>query len=150
MAIVELNKTIMTPKPTHKQRINKELKAVGVTWYGMLKFAIRYMPKIIHEDEHIKGVVYGRYRDKSGGSNWNEGMLIATDLRVIFLDHKPGFTKIDEITYDVVSGISITTAIFSAVTLRTRLGDYMIRFANERCAEIFVEYVEERRLEKSI
>jgi hypothetical protein len=107
MAIIELDKTAKV-QPTHKQRIDKELKAVGVTWYGMLKFSVHHLPKIIHEDEHIKGVVYGRYRDRSGGSNWNEGMLIATDLRVIFLDHKPGFTKIDEITYDVVSGVSIT------------------------------------------
>lgn len=149
MAIIELKKTTVV-KPTHKQRINKELKAAGVTWFGMIKFAIRYLHKIVHEDEHIKGVVYGRYSDKFGGSNWNEGTLIATDLRVMFLDHKPGFTNLDELTYDVVSGVSLTKAIFSAVTLRTRLGDYMIRFANERCAEIFVDYVEERRLEKRV
>jgi hypothetical protein len=148
MAIIQLNKKT-TVRRTHKQRVFKELKNVGVTWYGMLKFAPHYLPKIIHNDEHIMGAVYGRYTDKAGANNWNEGMLVATDLRVIFLNHKPGYTKIDEMTYDVVSGVSMTTAGFSAVSLRTRLGDYKFRFANKRCSEIFVEYVERRRIEKA-
>lgn len=139
----------MIQKPTHQEIINKELAAAGVTWFGMKKFAIRYLPKIVHNDEHIMGIVYGRYRDKSGSSNWNEGMLIATDLRIVFLDHKPGYTNTDELTYDVVSGITTTTALFSAVTLHTRLGDYKIRFANTKCASIFTRYVEIRRLETS-
>ena len=133
---------------THEQRIHNELIAAGVTSYGMKKFAVDYLPKIIHEAEHVMAVVYGRYRDKSGVSNWNEGFLIATDLRIIFLDHKPGFTTTDELNYDIVSSINLTTAIFSAVTLRTRTGDYKIRFVNTKCADIFVNYVEGRRLEK--
>jgi hypothetical protein len=72
----------------HEDRIKKELKAVGVTRYGMLKFASHYVHNVIHEDEHIMGVVYGRYRQD--GVSLNEGMLIATDLKILFLDHKPG------------------------------------------------------------
>ena len=132
----------------HKQRVNDELIAAGVTWFGMKKFAVKYLPKVIHENEHIGGVVYGRYKDKTGSLSFNEGMLIATDRRVIFLDHKPGYTKVDELTYAVVSGINKITAIFSAVTLHTRLGDFTIRFANSKCATQIVSYVEERRLEK--
>lgn len=130
----------------HEKRIRQELLAAGVTKYGMKKFAIKYLPKVIHENEHIKGIVYGRYSVK-GGTGFYEGTLVATDLRVIFLDHKPGYTKKDIITYDVVSGIKTTTAIFSAVTLHTRLGDFTIRFANPKCAGIFKKYIEIRRLE---
>jgi len=137
-------------KASHADNIKAELKAVGVTAYGMKKFAIHYLPKVIHEDEHIKGIVYGRYKDKTGSISLNEGMLIATDSRIIFLDHKPGFTLLDELTYDVVSGVTRTTAVFSAVSLRTRMGDYNIRFANANCANIFVRYVEDRRLENKI
>jgi hypothetical protein len=129
----------------HEDRIKKELKAAGVTPYGMMKFASRYAHNIIHEDEHIMGVVYGRYRLE--GFSLNEGMLLATDLKILFLDHKPGYTSTQEITYDVVSGIQKTTAVFSAVTLNTKLGNHSIRFANPTCATIFVEYVEKRRLE---
>lgn len=133
---------------SHDKRIVSELRAAGVTGYGMKKFAIRYLPKVIHKDEHIKGVVYGRYKEKDGPS-LNEGALIATDLRVIFLDRKPGYTKNEEVTYDVVSGVKKTTAIFTAVTLHTRLGDYSLRFVNAKCASIFVRYVEERRLQSA-
>lgn len=134
---------------SHHDRIFKELQEAGVTRYGMTKFAIHYLPNIIRKDEHVKGVVYGRYRDKQGTSNWNEGMLIATDLRIIFLDHKPGFTYTDEVTYDVVSGINFTTALFSSVTLHTRVTDFQIRFTNTKCAENFTKYVEERRVMES-
>lgn len=130
----------------HKLRVLNELRQVGVSRYGMTKFSVRYAYKVIHKDEHVKGAVYGRYKEE-GGTSFNEGLLIATDKRVLFLDHKPGFTKTDEMTYDVVSGINKTTTLFSAVTLRTRLGDYMLRFANPRCASIFANYVEKRRIE---
>jgi len=130
----------------HKSRIKSELKQAGVGRYGMTKFSVRYAYKVIHKDEHIMGAIYGRYKEE-GGSSFNEGMLIATDKRVLFLDHKPGFTKTDEMTYDVLSGITKTTALFSAVTLRTRLGDYTLRFTNPRCATIFAKYVEKRRIE---
>lgn len=136
-------------KASHEKRIKQELKAAGVTWYGMTKFAVRYLPRFIHEDEHVKAIVYGRYGDKTGSIKLNEGTLIATNLRIIFLDHKPGYTAIDEFSYDVVAGINLTVAVFSAITLHTRTGDYRIRFANSVCAEKFLHYVEERRLENN-
>ena len=132
---------------THEKRINSELASAGVTSYGFRKFAVHYLPKLIHKDEHIGGIVYGRYTDKRGSTKWNEGMLVATNLRIIFLNHKPGFTETDEISYKAVSGINVTTAIFSAVTLHTRLGDYQMRFVNAKCGGIFVRYVEQRQLE---
>lgn len=132
---------------TREQRLRHELKKAGVTRYGMRKFAMHYLPKLIHGEEHIGGVVYGRYTDKQSGNKWNEGLLIATNLRIIFLDHKPGFTATDEISYRAISGVNLTTAVFSAVTLHTRLGDYQIRFVNTKCADIFVHFVEGRQLE---
>ena len=137
----------MKAKSEHEQRIQQELKAAGVTRYGMMKFAIKYLPNIIHDNEHIGGVVYGRY--SSGASSLNEGTLVATDKRLMFLDHKPGFTSLDEVTYDVVSGVMNTSAGFSGVTLHTRMGDYVVRFANRKCADIFTEFVEKQRLEKN-
>ena len=133
----------------HEQRVKQELKAVGVTRFGFMKFAINYLPKIIHKDEHIHGVVYGRYGEKTGSLTLVEGMLVATDHRIIFVDHKPGYTSTDEITYEVVSGIKTNKAFFSAVTLHTRIGDYTIGFANSRCAAKFTRYVEKRRLESN-
>jgi PPOX class probable F420-dependent enzyme len=137
----------MAPTQQHTRRIKKELRAAGVTRFGMLKFAIKYLPNVVHAGEHIGGVVYGRY--SAGTSTLNEGMLVATDRRILFLDHKPGYTGLDEISYDVVAGVMSTSAGFSGVTLHTRLGNYTVRFANRRCADIFTEYVEKQVLEKN-
>lgn len=127
---------------TSSFRVKQELREAGVTGYGLMKAESRYLPQIIHDDEHIMGVVYGQY---SGGS----AMLIATDHRVIFLDRKPLFTTMDELTYDVVSGIKLNTSgPIVAVVLHTKIANYTIRYANATCANKFVEYIESKRLEK--
>lgn len=81
----------------HAKRVKAELIKAGVTTYGLMKAESRHLPEHVHEDEHIGGVVYGRYE---GGS----GMIVATDKRVLFLDYKPFYKSTDEIHYDVVSG----------------------------------------------
>lgn len=134
----------------HISRIQHELKSLGVSRFGRLKFGIRYLPKLIHEDEHIGGVVYGRYRTGPGLMSLAEGLLVATDKRVIFLDHKPGYTTSDEVTYDVVSGVEMSSVSFMySVVLHTKVKNYSIRFANGKCANTFTHYVESRRLENN-
>lgn len=129
------------------KQVQAELRQAGMTGYGALKFASRYLPTVLRSDEHVQAAVYGRYRAGAGVLGWTEGMLVATDRRLLFLDHKPGYTATDELTYDIVSGVQKTTAgPFSALTLHTRIGNYTIRFANTACIDAFVRYVEERRL----
>lgn len=129
-------------------RVKKELRAAGVTSIGLAKFASRYLPSVLHDAEHIMGVVYGRYAAGSGLLRWTEGMLVATDRRVIFMDRKPGFQTVDELTYDIVSGVKKTYAWpFSSITLHTRIGNYTLRYVNPSCLDTFMQYVEERRLE---
>ncbi len=135
------------PSEQHIRTVKSDLKAAGMTQYGMMKFASRYLPRVIHQGEEIEGVVYGRYgRDaKVGGF---EGTLVATNLRVIFIDHKPGYTSMDEMAYDTISGIETSRAgMFTALTLHTKLGDFTIRYANKKCVAKFVDYIESRRLE---
>lgn len=132
------------------QRIREELKAVGVTAFGMAKFASHFLPNVLHENEHIMGAVYGRYATGAGLQQWNEGMLIATQRRIIFLDRKPGFEIMDELTYDVVSGMQKSYAWpFASITLHTRIANYTLRFANKACIDSFMRYVEERRVEST-
>ena len=141
-----LNKKLLDKQEA--QRIQQELEPAGATTFGRLKFASRFLPQVLHKGEHIKGVVYGRYAEGTGLLQWVEGMLIATDRRVIFLDRKPGFEALDELTYDVVSGVQKSYAWpFASVTLHTRIGNYTLRFANKRCIDSFMHYVEKRRLE---
>lgn len=129
----------------HKQRVKAELRAAGVTNYGLLKPESRNLPQVIQEDEHIRAVVYGR-ATTSGGA-----MLVATNLRVIYFNRMPLFATLDEVTYDLVSGVSKGSegGLFAAVTLHTRAGDYTIRFANVVCADRFVKYIERQCIENT-
>lgn len=138
----------MNKSREHNERIKGELKAAGATSFGMSKFASKFLPSIIHDDEHVKAIVYGRYRESSGMLSLSSGMLVATERRVIFLDHKPGYTSVDEISYEVVAGVRETSAgLFSTVTLHTRVADYTIRYANPKGIQKFIHYIESRKLE---
>lgn len=123
----------------HRRRLVRELKEAGITNYGLLKLETKRLPKIIHEDEQIGGIIYGPTTSNKIGS----AMLIATDKRIVFLDAKPFFTTSDEIAYRVVSGVKINYAgPFASVTLHTRIGDYGMRFVNKTCARIFETFIE--------
>ncbi|MEO5627995.1 MAG: pyridoxamine 5'-phosphate oxidase family protein [Candidatus Saccharimonadales bacterium] len=138
----------MTKQSEHAKRIADELHEAGASSYGASKFASRYLPNVIHPDERVMAAVYGRYDEGGGLLRLSAGMLVATDKRVIFLDHKPGFTSMDEISYDVVSGVKqVTSALASTLTLHTRVGDYVIRYANHSGIDRFVGYIEARRVE---
>jgi general stress protein 26 len=126
---------------SHIVRIKAELKAAGVTRYGLAKLESKYLPSIIHENESIKAVVYGKM-------DYLSAMLVATNLRVIYINKQPFVTSMDEITYEVISGINFSKAgLFASVTLHTRLGDFNLRNVNVKSAQIFVKYIESRRIE---
>lgn len=130
------------------QRCKLELKMAGMTKYGFTKFNSRYLPKIIHDDEHIMGVIYGRYPEGPGVLSWTDRMVVATDRRVISLNHKPGYTDVDEFTYDVIDGVeSLRAGFYTAVRINTKIDVLFVRMVNPRCAERFVHYIEKRRIE---
>ena len=126
----------------HTDRIHRELVQAGVTVYGLMKSESRYLPRVIHEDEHIHGVVYGQHHNSSA-------MLVATDRRIIYLDKKPMALFMDEVTYDVISGIEFEIhTFFASVTLHTAVANYDIKYANIHCAEKFTSYIEEQRVKR--
>jgi general stress protein 26 len=126
----------------HTQRIKAELKSAGLGPLGQNNSESRHLSELIHQDEHIKGVLYGKC---SGGM----AMLIATDKRIIFFDKKPLFSTIDQLTYDVVSGFNvIKQGISSGIVLHTRVGDYALRYVNSNSVKIFKRYIESHILEK--
>jgi general stress protein 26 len=123
------------------KHVRDELKAVGVGSVGLKTPEAKELARVLHPNEHIGGVVYGRY---ASGLAW----LIATDRRVIFMDKKPLHNTMDELTYDVVSGVkSMRGGLSSSVTLHTRIGDYNIRFVNAKCASVFIKFIEGRQVE---
>jgi uncharacterized protein YhbP (UPF0306 family) len=122
----------------HQKRINAELSSVGVSTYGQHKRVSRNLPNIIASDEHIHGVVYG----------WSANgfaMIVATDHRILYLLRGLLTSSMDELAYDVVSGVQINNqGILSVLELHTRIGDYRLSNINNDCAKIFANYVETR------
>ena len=134
----------------HKDRIKEELHRAGVTTLGRYRFSGMYLPEVIHEDEHIEAAIFGRHKELQGFFGAVEGMLVATDKRVIFIDHRPGYTTMDEFTYDVISGVNITKAVYNAsVTLYTKVSNYRLSYVGKESAKKFANYLEER-LEKRV
>ncbi len=124
-----------------KENIARQLRLLGASRLALNSMEAKHLHKIIHPNEHIEGMVYGRTDD-------GFAMLLATDKRALYLDRKPFFTVMDEITYHVVSGVSHGRVGFiSTVTLHTKVKDYAIRTIKERCARQFVSTIESRCIE---
>jgi len=125
-------------------RIQEELKSVGASHFGLWKLASRYLPHVIHSDEHIGGAVYGR-SDREGAV-----MLLGTDRRIIFLDKKPLFVNEDEVSYRVVSGVDYSQAgLGCTIRLHTRVKDYEVHTLNKKAALKFLAYIESHLLERN-
>ncbi len=128
-------------KQRHIKRIQRELKDLGVSWWGLHKSETHYLYQLIHPEESIGGVVYGHYNAASI-------MLVATNRRIILLDTKPLFSKVEDITYDVVAGVTFEwVGIAGTVILHTRLGDIAVRTMNTKAARAFHDFVEQRCIE---
>ncbi len=129
------------PDKQHVKRIREELIKAGVTTYGLTKSESRYLPRVIHPDETIEAVVYGQHNSSSA-------MLVATDKRVIYLDKKPLVTILDEFPYETVAGVEFDVrTLFSTLTLRTRVGNYTIRYVNITCGQKFADFIENKEAE---
>lgn len=141
---------IMRTSKSHIMRVNAELESSGLTWLNLLRFTSKYLPEVIHKDEHILAAVSGRNSETAGFFGFAQGMLVATNLRVIYIDHRPGYTSMDEISYDVISGVNLTqTLVSSSVTMFSKVSNYVVSYARPVCARKFVDYVEQRALEHS-
>jgi len=118
------------------EHIKDELRQRGAVAYNMWLPETKYLPHILHKDEHIMGSVYGKYKD-------GRGVLIATDQRVLVLNKKPGFMHCDELTFMIIGGVTFTRGpLFGYVILHTRLGDFSFRTFNMKNAANFVDYIE--------
>lgn len=125
-----------------RHRVWRELRQQGMSTVAIRTEEGRYLPHIIHADEHVAGVAYG----------WSRGnfvLLVATDRRVIYLDKKPLFIDQDEVTYNVVSGVNFgTVGLGATVVLHTRVKDYRLFTLNVAAARKFVDYIEARVIEQ--
>lgn len=125
---------------SHTDRIRQQMKDVGLTPIAMLRPESLYLPKLIGQDEMIKGVVYGH-------DAYGSVMLVASDQRILHMSKRPHFIAEEEVDYELVSGISYYSGIVSSVILHTRSRDYRVHTFNHTSALTFISYIEERCLD---
>jgi hypothetical protein len=76
-------------------------------------------------------------------------MLVATNERIIYIDKKIMALFLDEVSYEVVSGIEFDIHLnFATVVLHTPVRNYDFRLVNLRCAEKFARHIEKHRMER--
>lgn len=131
-----------------QDHVKAELRRRGAVAYNMWLPETHYLPNLLHRDEHIMGSVYGRF--DRGPNNKGRGVLVATDQRVLFIDKKPLFLHVDELTYMIIGGVTFTRigSFMGYVTVHSRLGDYMLRTFNLKNAANFVDYIETKCLQQ--
>ena len=127
---------------TKAKRVKRELLDAGATVYGLLKAESRYLPKVLHDNEHIEAVIYGQHNSSSA-------MLVATDERILYVDKKPMVVMSDEVSYEVISGVQFDVhTLFATVVLHTPVKNYEFKCVNLHCAEKFSRHIEKHRLER--
>lgn len=127
----------------HELRVIEELSDIGFGFWQLRRAESKYIASIIEKDEHILSAIYGHV--PSGG----KAVLVATDTRVIYLDHVPLFETLDEFPYESIIGITYSVNVFmSAITLHTALGDRTLEHVKHRTSESFVNYIEKKCTEQ--
>lgn len=128
----------------HAKKIDEDIRRLGAAVYDLWLPETQIMPYIVHPNEEILGLVYGRYQQVEGDVI-GRGVLIATPDRVLLIDKKPLFTKVAEIAYRVISAVTYSKVLFIGnVTIHTRMGKINVRTLNQKCAYNFVEAIEDR------
>lgn len=128
------------------QHVIQELLEAGLTNIDIRKRECRSLIHYLHPYEHVKGAIRGHL--PIGGA----GLLVATNLRVIFIRQMPFFTNLDEVSYDVVSSVTCNQVgnLYASVTLRTRSGDYELNFVNRQTALKFADFIENMSLDRAV
>lgn len=132
----------MIDKQKHAARVREELVFAGLTNRSLGKSECKHLPDLIHEKEHVHAAVMGRTNLTTNA------LLVATDRKILFIDSSPMFVNTDEVTYEVVSGVSFgKQGLANEVTLHTKIKDFTLILVNAVSAKKFVKYIEQRRLE---
>jgi hypothetical protein len=118
------------------------LRQLGAVSYNLKLPETKAILKAIQPDEDINGVIYGKYT-RSTDDITGRGALLVTSKRVILVDKKPMFSKLEEISFRVISGVSYSkVGVAGTVTLNTRLGDIHVRTFNRKCVDSFVKAID--------
>ena len=126
----------------HRLRIKEEMRDAGLSPAQLRYAEVRHLPSIIKNDEHVKAAIFGHI--KSGGV----AIMVATNRRVIYIDHTPMVDNLDEFNYLTISGISYSSNRLScAVTMHSSLDDRTLERVKNHQAKKFISYIETKSID---
>lgn len=124
------------------RRLKHHLRELGLNHYDFALPETHALPYVVHPDEEIEGIVFGRYRLEIPHLT-GRGALVATANRVVLVDKKPMYIKSDELVYGAINGTSYSrVGLAGTVVLHTKIGDIKLRSMNRKCSQYFVEAIE--------
>jgi hypothetical protein len=89
-------------------QVEGQLKRVGCNFRFWGRGEIRELRKVLTADEVIQHCVNGRYEN-------GFAMLVATNQRLLLIDHKPMFVAIEDIRYDMIAEIDFSFQLFMGI-----------------------------------
>lgn len=121
--------------------VKQTLRALGASTYVLSRPEVGKIASLLHTGEKIEAFIYGVH-----SAGW--GMMIASDRKLIFVDKIFFDLKVDELPYSMISAVDHNFGrYFGKVTVHTRSKDYSFRRIRCKCAERFVDFIEEKMLQ---
>lgn len=119
------------------KQVRQQLRSVGISGLDLLKPETYSITSILKPGEDILAAVCGKV------NNEGTALLVVTSMRVVYLNQIPFFTTMDEVSYDVVTGVSSSIGQWDAqITLHTRIKDFILRSVKLEAANNFIYVVE--------
>lgn len=127
-----------------KSEVREQLRQAGLYGFELRRRECRTLYRYLHKSEQVFAAIGGW--SPHGGY----ALLAATSHRIIYLRQQLLFTAIDEIAYEMVGALSISSSRwYASVTVHARTGDYRLEYVNHIAAQTFVDFVERKSIDSA-
>lgn len=119
-----------------KDEIEKQIKSLDGASRFLGRKEIKELPNILWDNESLEKIVQGMYNNK-------QGVLVATSLRLIFIDKGLLYgLSVEDFPYDKISSIQYETKMmFGKITIYTSGNKATIEQIDKKQTRDFAEYV---------
>lgn len=125
------------------EEIKEQIKSKTGTTKFFGKKEIKELPSILWEDELLEDIIQGNY-------NNSNGLLVATNKRLIFIDKGIMKLKVEDFPYDKISSIQYETGmVFGKITIFITGNRAEIKNLVKNETRQFAEYIRARTTAKS-
>lgn len=118
------------------EEVKKQLEMLDGVSRFLGRREIKELPDILWEDENVERLLQGIYES-------NNGILVATNKRVIFVDKSLlGSLRVEDFPYDKISSIQYKVGVmFGKMTIFSSGNKAVISQVDKKLARVFGDYV---------